>query len=179
MTIRKLLAGLCVLTALCNTLLLLPSPFAQLANSASYYESQSKTITDTELQQMGVGRGEFERGIAFSVSRKSNEIWLRWGASAIFALVHLGCAYLAIRHGSVSGRVGLAVGALLFLIGWLASIPASTVNGEATLLNGYIFRILNEWSVASGVWFVRFAALFCVAPVAYIALLISLLNEDP
>ena len=171
MVIRKFLTGLGIITVICNFLLLVPSPFAQFADSATYYASQKKNITEAELQKMGISRDKFERGITFSSDRKSSEILLRFWVSITFFLTHLRLVYLSVRFNSILSRVGLAVTASIFLIGWLASILSSPPSSGMTVLDGYVFRILNEWTLDSWLWFTRFTVLFCIAPLAYITLL--------
>ena len=167
----SLLIVLGILTILINFLLLIPNPFEQIKVLRAFETQQILEQLDN-FEGEKADQKEIKKNIEFTTSRKTNAIWLRWISVAIFCSIQIVCVVTLFRSkpNAYIANVGLFCTSVIYLLCWNLSILLPVTAG-ASVLDGFVQRILTEFSVNHGFWAIRYFFLNCLNPLLYIVLL--------
>ena len=163
----RLITTLGIATAIINLLLLLPTPFEQVKTVKAYSDTQRIE----QAEQTTNERDQLTRNVAFSESRKITEIWIRWIAVAMLCGLHILSVTALVRSGSRIAYVGMSVTSSIYLLGWASSIVILGDPLVASIMDKFMYRILNEIAIGHTFWIVRFFLLYCFNPLAFLVIL--------
>lgn len=166
---------LCIFTVFSNLLLLFPTAWQHVRDVERLYQAESANTTDRDLVEMQMSRAELEKSVAFAIERRSLDIWVRWAASLALFLAHLAATYSLVRKNSRGARIALSITATLYLVGWVGFVVTLEGSSGGTLLDDFVERVVIECTATPPLWVARFLIVHCVAPLAYLFMLFSLL----
>lgn len=160
-----------IFTILINLLLLIPSPFEQIKVLQALEEQQIVEQVNN-FEGTKADQNEIKKNIEFTINRKTNAIWLRWASVAIFCSLQMFCfiSLLKNKQNTSIANVGIFCTSVIYLLCWALSIATSQV-ASASILDGFVQRILTEFSVNQGFWATRYFLLNCLNPLLCIFIL--------
>lgn len=166
---RRLLLVLGFWTLMSSLLLLWPSPMERIDYVTRAQEIQRTNLTK-KLGEMQMSKEDLDKSVAFVITRKSRDIWIRWWGVALFVAAHAIFFLLALRGTNPLFFAGVQTTSAVYILVWLASMMVFEDGQRATLLDQFVERVINEVAVDNAFVLFRFVALHVLNPIAFLAL---------
>ena len=163
---------------LASFVLLLSDPIGLQGFVIEHYKKEYESLL-SQLGEMKMTSKQLERSIAFSLTKTKQEIWLRWGACALFFIFFESVFIGYLKTRCKISQLGLLTGSVIYFLVWFLDFDVIESSKGTSLLKSFIMKILINLALKDMLLSMEFFLVYILAPIACIVLMcLFLMGHD-
>jgi hypothetical protein len=111
-------------------------------------EKETAAYIEREMKQSGLPRSSVERAIKLKQDRDRQAVWLQWLLVLVAVAAGVVTGVMATR-GIRDWPYYVSMMSFVYLGGWLLSLFGNRIEPHTSILDAYIFNMMNSFSVDS------------------------------